>query len=89
MRSVVVYAILAIALSSSFIRPIHAQGTRLLRDPDVSKDRIVFVYANDLWTAGRNGGDAKRLTSGEGAETNPSFSPDGRWIAFAPSRFCA
>ena len=24
-----------------------------------------------------------RLTSSEGAETDPSFSPDGRWIAFS------
>ena len=31
---------------------------------------------------GRDGGDAVRLTSGEGGETGPAFSPDGRWIAF-------
>lgn len=68
----------------AFVLPTNAsaQGTRLLRDPDVSKDKIVFVYANDLWTVGRNGGDAKRLTSDEGSESNPSFSPDGKWIAF-------
>ncbi|MFK7738253.1 MAG: PDZ domain-containing protein, partial [Pirellulaceae bacterium] len=60
----------------------HAQGTRLLRDPDVSRNKIVFVYADDLWTVGREGGKAKRLTSGEGAETNPTFSKDGQWIAF-------
>jgi len=59
-----------------------AQGTRLLRDPDVGPNQIVFVHANDLWLVGRDGGDASRLTSGEGAETDPVFSPDGRWIAF-------
>ncbi|UCF18263.1 MAG: PD40 domain-containing protein [Gemmatimonadota bacterium] len=63
-------------------QPGAAQGTRLLRDPDVGSERIVFVHANDLWLVGRDGGDALRLTSGDGAETDPAFSPDGRWIAF-------
>jgi tricorn protease len=60
----------------------EAQGTRLLRDPDVGPDHIVFVHANDLWLVGRDGGDAVRLTSGEGGEAGPAFSPDGSWIAF-------
>ena len=37
--------------------------TRLLRQPDVSKDSVVFVYAEDLWLAPRSGGQARRLTS--------------------------
>ena len=60
-----------------------AQGTRFLRQPDVSETHIVFVHANDLWLAGRDGGDAMRLTSSEGAETDPAFSEDGQWIAFS------
>ncbi len=60
-----------------------AQGTRLLRDPDVGPAHIVFVHANDLWLVARDGGDAIRLTSALGAETDPAFSPDGRWIAFS------
>ncbi|UCF39441.1 MAG: PD40 domain-containing protein, partial [Acidobacteriota bacterium] len=59
-----------------------AQGTRLLRNPDVGADSIVFVHANDLWLVSRQGGEARRLTSSEGAETYPAFSSDGRWIAF-------
>jgi tricorn protease len=59
-----------------------AQGTRLLRDPDVGPAGVVFVHANDLWLAGRDGGVARRLTSAAGAETDPAYSPDGRWIAF-------
>lgn len=60
-----------------------AQGTQLLRQPTLSADHVVFVYANDLWIADRDGGDARRLTSADGAETNPHFSPDGDMIAFS------
>ena len=38
-----------------------AGETKLLRNPDVSKDRIVFVYAGDLWTAAKSGGNATRF----------------------------
>ena len=60
-----------------------AQGTRLLRQPTISSKSIVFVYADDLWSVDRDGGDAKRLTSHEGTESFPHFSPDGTKIAFS------
>jgi tricorn protease len=56
--------------------------TRLLRQPDIHGDTVAFVYAGDIWLAPANGGDARRLTSDEGMEYFPKFSPDGRWIAF-------
>ncbi len=56
--------------------------TRLLRQPDIQGDTVAFVYAGDIWLAAAAGGDARRLTSGEGMEYFPKFSPDGRWIAF-------
>jgi tricorn protease len=59
-----------------------AQGTRLLRQPTISNESIVFVYANDLWLVDRAGGRATRLTSNEGGETSPHFSKDGKMIAF-------
>lgn len=54
----------------------------LLQKPTLSKTHIVFVYAGDLWSVPREGGDAVRLTSGAGNETDPAFSPDGTRIAF-------
>jgi len=54
----------------------------LLQKPTLSRTQIAFVYAGDLWTVPREGGDAQRLTSGAGTETNPIFSPDGSTIAF-------
>ncbi|WP_077033278.1 S41 family peptidase [Pelomonas sp. KK5] len=57
----------------------------LLRQPSLSKDRIAFVYSGDIWTADRNGANARQLTSAAAAETAPHFSPDGQWIAFSAS----
>src|SRR5467141_3774259 len=56
--------------------------TKLLRFADISKDKVVFAYAGDLWIASRAGGAARRLTSHVGDELFPKFSPDGKWIAF-------
>jgi tricorn protease len=60
-----------------------AEPTRLLRQPDFHGDTVVFVYAGDLYTVSAQGGVAQRLTSHEGMELYPKFSPDGRWIAFS------
>jgi tricorn protease len=54
----------------------------LLQRPTVSKNHVAFTFAGDLWVVGRTGGEARRLTSGVGLETEPVFSPDGSWIAF-------
>ena len=54
----------------------------LVQKPTLNKTHIVFVYAGDLWKVPREGGDAVRLTSGAGTETDPKFSPDGSRIAF-------
>jgi tricorn protease len=65
--------------------PAFAQNSTvtLYRQPAISRTTIAFSYAGDLWTVPRIGGDARRLTTGVGIETNPYFSPDGAWIAFS------
>jgi tricorn protease len=59
-----------------------AEPTLLLRDPTVSATRIVFVYAGDLWSVDRDGGDVMRLTADPAPDLAPAFSPDGTRIAF-------
>jgi tricorn protease len=58
-----------------------AEG-RLMRFPDIHKDKIVFMYGGDLWLASNAGGEARRITADAGRELFPKFSPDGKWIAF-------
>jgi tricorn protease len=59
-----------------------AEETRLMRFPDIHQDKIAFVYAGDVWTVSSQGGVARRLTSFDGYEGFPKFSPDGKMIAF-------
>jgi tricorn protease len=53
-----------------------------MRFPDIHNDKVVFVYAGDLWLVSSQGGIARRLTTHIGLELMPKFSPDGKWIAF-------
>ena len=59
------------------------EGTTFFRNPALSATAIVFEYGGDLWTVPRSGGQAARLTTGPGEETNPVFSPDGSMVAFS------
>lgn len=58
------------------------------RDPAISPDgkEVCFVYDDDLWIVPFNGGDARRITSTEGSEWSPMWSPDGKHIAYNSNR---
>src|SRR5438094_818669 len=58
-----------------------AEGPYLFRKPALSQTQIAFSFAGDLWIVNRAGGEAVRLTSGPGIETDAHFSPDGSQIA--------
>jgi tricorn protease len=81
-------SLLALACAAAIALPAAAQPSdnggpaRLLRQPTISASQIAFMYGNDIWIVGREGGEARRVTSFAGQETNPQFSPDGRWLAF-------
>ncbi|HVA57223.1 MAG TPA: PDZ domain-containing protein [Gemmatimonadaceae bacterium] len=79
MRTRFLIAALAAAL---FPAVAPAQSTRLLHQPDVSAQYVAFAYAGDIWLAPRSGGDARRVTSSPTVESDPHFSPDGKWLAF-------
>lgn len=86
MRKTLLPACSAVFLAlCSALFPLHAQsnGPLLFRNPTISQTQIVFEYADDLWIAPRQGGEAHRLTTGVGREFNAHFSPDGTQIAFS------
>jgi tricorn protease len=79
MKPALAVGLILVALSQA---PRAAETPLLAQQPALSATQIVFVVAGDLWSVPRQGGDADRLTTGAGVEANPSFSPDGNWIAF-------
>ncbi len=69
-------------LSLVILSAANAEPTRLVRLPTASETHIAFLHAGDLWVVDRAGGSARRLTTSEGVEMLPYFSPDGNMIAF-------
>ncbi|HUX33102.1 MAG TPA: PDZ domain-containing protein [Gemmatimonadaceae bacterium] len=74
--------LLAVAfIAGLFPAALAAQSTRLLHQPDVSARYVAFAYAGDIWLAPKDG-DARRVTSSPTVESDPHFSPEGKWLAF-------
>ncbi len=44
---------------------------RMMRFPDISKDKIAFYYGGDLWLAATSGGVARRITISSRSGTVP------------------
>nr|MBA2744112.1 PD40 domain-containing protein [Chthoniobacterales bacterium] len=72
---------LVLPLVSAFAQALP-NTTRLLRFPATNGSQIVFAYAGELYTVGKAGGVARRLTSGPGYSSFPRFSADGAQLAF-------
>lgn len=73
--------LLTMALSTMTMSA-QAEEGRLLRFPSTNGSEVVFAYAGDIYKVSVRGGEAQRLTSHDGYEMFPRFSPDGRQIAF-------
>lgn len=75
--------LIQVVLFNQNLQAINTSDTRMMRQPALSATSIAFIYANDLWVAETDGSNPRRLTADEGVESNPVFSPDGKWIAFS------
>jgi tricorn protease len=76
---------LGLLAAVSSAAPAAAQ-TQLLRYPHAHGDRVVFTHLADLWIAGADGANPRRLTVHTARDVFPRFSPDGRWVAFSSDR---
>lgn len=72
---------IAISAASAFAQD-ESKNSGMFRYPDVGKDQIIFVYANDIWVVDKKGGVASPLVSPPGQEQFPKFSPDESQVAF-------
>jgi hypothetical protein len=44
-------------------RPLEARSRCYCAIASLGQDKIAFLYADDVWTVSREGGEARRLTS--------------------------
>ncbi len=73
----------AVLLLSGLVSAVNSDNEiRMMRFPDIYKDKLVFSCAGDLYLSSAEGGVARRITSDIGYEMFPRFSPDGKMIAF-------
>ena len=49
-------------------------------------DRATDRARSAIWLAAAEGGEPRPFTAGEGRDTAPRWSPDGRWLAFLAER---
>ena len=73
-------------------------AVKTVADPQVAPDGLSIVYVvseidrpsgksnSDLWHVPVAGGEPKRLTTAEGSDSHPRWSPDGSKIAFLSNR---
>lgn len=73
---------------SAFTAFSQKKPIKLAALPDLSPngEELVFSWLGDLWKVSSEGGEAERITSHPGEDTSPTFSPDGKSIAFVSSR---
>lgn len=62
------------------------EGTWMSLDLSPDGGTIVFELLGDLYTIPVAGGDATRITQGQGYDMQPRFSPDGEKIVFVSDR---
>ncbi len=62
------------------------EGTWMAVDVSPDGGNVVFDLLGDIYTVPIGGGDATLLAGGPAYETQPRYSPDGKWISYTSDR---
>jgi len=62
------------------------EGTWISLDVSPDAKTIAFELLGDIYTMPMAGGEAKLIDGGMAFDSQPKFSPDGKWIAFLSDR---
>ncbi len=81
-------AALTILAALAMLSAAAQQTPRWLRQNAISPDgkTVAFVYQGDIWTVPAAGGEARQLTTNPAHDTEPVWSPDGKYVVFASYR---
>ena len=84
MKKVLLAAVAAIICASALAN----ETPRWLRQNAISPDgnTVAFVYQGDIWLVPAKGGEAVQLTTNPAHDTEPRWSPDGKYVIFASYR---
>jgi len=80
-----IVAIIILAISGAVT--VASGPIRLASTPALSPDgkQLAFSWRGDIWVVATEGGPAIQLTTDDASDSQPEFSPDGKWLVYALS----
>lgn len=71
-------------VSASVVSPDGSKVVYAVREAIMTDDKSEYI--NNIWICNADGNNHVQLTKGDKNNSNPAWSPDGKWISFTSSR---